>query len=243
MKIEKYDKNFTIETMVTEPDIVWFNLRETPFSLHGILYDETLKQFLRMPDEVAKTVSEGVRALNRNTSGGRVRFKTDSSYIAVHAVMEPYRGGMSHMPRTGQSGFDLYRKFGGKDIYFSTFIPPQSWENGYCVGTKTFGELTDYTINFPLYDNVREVFIGLKKGAVLEKADSYKYQKPIVFYGNSITQGGCASRPGNSYQGFISRRISADFINLGFSGNGKGENEMANYIANCFRVLGDLPEA
>ena len=230
MNIENLDKNFATKITVNEPDIVWFNIREAPFMLYGILYDEKLKRFLRMPDEVAQTISEGVKELNRHTSGGRVRFKTDSAYIAIRAVMDPSRG-MSHMPRTGQSGFDLYRNCDGKEMYFSTFVPPQNWEDGYSGETKTFGGLTEYTINFPLYDNVRELFVGLKKDAILQKAAEYKYPNPIVFYGNSITQGGCASRPGNSYQGFISRRLSTDFINLGFSGNGKGEKEMANYIA------------
>lgn len=231
MKIEKLDKNFTISTTIDETDITWFNVRETPFALYGILYDETQKRFLRMPHELAKNISDGVEALNTNTSGGRVRFKTDSSCIAIHAIMDSSKG-MSHMPRTGQSGFDLYRRCNDREMYFSTFIPPQNWEYGYSGKTKTYGELTEYTINFPLYDQVRELFIGLKKGAVLEKADAYKYQNPIVFYGSSITQGGCASRPGNSYPAILSRRLSADFINLGFSGNGKGEKEMGKYISN-----------
>lgn len=104
-------------------------------------------------------------------------------------------------------------------------------KEGYSGGIKTYGELTDYTINFPLYDGVCELYIGLKKGATLDVATPYEHSTPIVFYGNSITQGGCASRPGNSYQGFLSRRLSTDFINLGFSGAGKGEQEMAEYIA------------
>lgn len=230
MKIENLDKNFNIKTTINEDEISWFNVREMPFRLYGIFYDEAQKRFLRMPHEIAKSVSEGVEILNTNTSGGRVRFKTDSSYIVIHAAMDASVG-MSHMPRTGQSGFDLYRSCEGKDIYFSSFIPPQSWKDGYSGETNTYGELTDYTIDFPLYDKVRELYIGLKKGSLLEEATPYKYQRPIVFYGSSITQGGCASRPGNCYAAILSRRLSTDFINLGFSGNGKGEKEMAKYIS------------
>lgn len=228
--ISKIDKNFAIKKSVAEPDIEWFNVLEEPFSVHGVIYDEIEQSFLRFPKKDAERVSEGVAVLNTNTSGGRVRFKTNSSYIAISTIREP-SGIMAHMPRTGQSGFDLYRMVDGKEIYFSTFIPPIGRDDNFSSGTKTTGELTDYTINFPLYDGVKEFYIGLKKDAILLKPEPYKHSIPIVYYGNSITQGGCASRPGNSYPGFISRRLSADFVNLGFSGSGKGEPEMAKYIA------------
>lgn len=235
MTIQQLDQNFKIETDVTEPDLVWFNTRELPFSLHGVMYDEVEKRFLRIPQKIAEKVSQGVEELNRNTAGGRVRFRTNSSFIAIRVMMNESRAEymmMPHMPRTGQSGFDLYRILDGKETYFTTFIPPASWKDGYSSSARTYGELADYTINFPLYDGVKELYIGIKKNAILEEATPYKYDVPIVFYGNSITQGGCASRPGNSYQGFLSRRFSMDFVNLGFSGNGKGEPEMAEYIAN-----------
>lgn len=230
MKVQEIDQNLAVSTTLTEPDLVWFNARTLPFSIHGLLYDEAGKQFLRLPEEVARTVSEGVFHLNRHTAGGRVRFRTNSSYIAIRAVMPP-PSLMSHMPLTGSSGFDLYRNVDGRETYYFTFVPPGTWEDGYSSGISTSGDLTDYTINFPLYDRVFDLYIGLKKDSVLEAAPPYRNALPVVFYGNSITQGGCASRPGNSYQGFLSRRFSMDFINLGFSGSGKGEPEMAEYIA------------
>lgn len=231
MQIEQIDKNFKIATDITEPNIVWYSARRYPFSLHGIFYDDNLKKFLRMPQKTADTVSNGVGLLNDNTAGGRIRFKTDSSYIAIRAIMNP-SANMPHMPRTGQSGFDLYCYFNGRERFLSAFIPPVVWETGYSCGIKTYGEKADYTINFPLYDGVKDLYIGIKKGSVLEQATPYLHTLPIVFYGSSITQGGCASRPGNSYQSFLSRHLSVDFINLGFSGSAKGERKMAEYIAN-----------
>ena len=98
--------------------------------------------------------------------------------------------------------------------------------------------MKDYTINFPLYNNIDEVYIGIEKGLKLEEGDMYKDILPVVYCGSSITQGGWASRPGNSYTNIISRDLDVDFINLGFSGNAKGEPEMAEYISNlkmsCF---------
>lgn len=231
MNIQQIDKNFSVNINFTEPDIVWYNVREVPFSIHGIIYSENLNRYIRFPQENAEKVSKEVGIINTNTSGGRVRFKTNSSYIAIHTVMDPQYL-FPHMPITGKSGFDIYRTTDGRETYFKTFVPPTSWEDGYTLGTKTFGEFTDYTINFPLYHGVKELYIGLKKDAVLEAPKPYKNNVPVVFYGSSITQGGCASRPGNSYQGFLSRRLSMDFVNLGFSGSGKGEPPMAEYIAN-----------
>lgn len=230
MGIAEIDKNFIIKSTISEPDIVWYNVTQEPFTIKGVIYEEERGRFSRFPQNIAETVSKDVAWLNKHTSGGRVRFKTNSSYIAIHAVMEQVSP-MSHMPLTGQAGFDIYRMVDGRETYFKTFVPPAKFEEGYSVGTKTLCEFTDYTINFPLYHGVKNLYIGLKKDAVLEQAEPYKNELPIVYYGSSITQGGCASRPGNSYQGFLSRRLSTDFVNFGFSGSGMGEAKMAEYIA------------
>ncbi len=90
--------------------------------------------------------------------------------------------------------------------------------------------MRNITINFPLYSSVSELYIGLAEGSRVETPTPYKYEKPIVYYGSSITQGGCASRAGNAYQATVSRRLDAEFLNLGFSGSACGENEIAEYI-------------
>lgn len=77
---------------------------------------------------------------------------------------------------------------------------------------------------------MKELYIGLEETCKILPPTPYKISMPIVYYGSSITQGGCASRPGNSYQSFISRRLDCDFINLGFSGHAWAEDEIANYI-------------
>jgi lysophospholipase L1-like esterase len=169
--------------------------------------------------------------LNHHTAGGRVRFRTDSKCIAIKAVMATdYL--MSHITLIGQSGFDLYHRLeDGRDLYHQSFRPPMGMRTGYESAVMTSGKLRDYTINFPLYDGVKELYIALKKDAVLEAPTPYKHQKPVVYYGSSITQGGCASRPGNSYQGILTRRLDTEHVNLGFSGSGKAEKEMVNYLA------------
>ena len=228
--VADFDKNMEVVTTITEPDLVWLNVREAPFAIYGVTYDEKQGTFVRMPQSVADTVSDGVAILNRHTAGGRVRFITDSSCIAIHAVMQN-QSTMDHFALTGQSGFDLYHKTEDGERYYRTFRPPVGMKEGYSSLIPTPAELSVYTINFPLYDTVQELYIGLKKDAVLEAAPGYANAKPAVFYGSSITQGGCASRPGNSYEAIISRHLDLDYINLGFSGSGRAEPEICEYIA------------
>ncbi|MBQ9802798.1 MAG: SGNH/GDSL hydrolase family protein [Clostridia bacterium] len=232
MRIEDIDKNLVVETTITEPDLVWFNVRELPFRLYGVIYDETMGCYVRMPQATAEAISQNVSgSLNRCTAGGRVRFRTDSRYIAIKAVMKN-GSPMVHMPLTGQSGFDLYRvDKKGKDLYYRTFVPPRGMTEGYSSAHWVEGTEADYTINFPLYDGVKELYVALKRNAHLSEPTPYAIEKPVVYYGSSITQGGCASRPGNAYQAIISRHLGVDHINLGFSGSAKGELGMAEYIA------------
>lgn len=230
MQIDKFDKNFLINSDITEPDIVWFDVNEPPFKIKGVIYDDNAKRYVRIPQEIAEKVSDGVAHINTWTAGGRVCFKTNSKYIAIQAETDQI-GSLAQMSRSGLAGFDLYRRFNDKETYFTTFSPPEKWDAGYSGEIKTYGELTDYTLYFPIYNGVKKVFIGIKKDAIIDMADDNIREPPIVFYGSSITNGGCASRPGNTYPSILGRRLSMDFINLGFSGSAKGEKEMAEYVS------------
>ena len=114
MRIDEIDQNLKIETDIDVPDLVWLNAREAPFVISGILYDERQGCFVRLPQDIADSVSEGVADLNHHTAGGRVRFSTNSSCIAIRAVMATdYL--MSHITLIGQSGFDLYHQYEGQE--------------------------------------------------------------------------------------------------------------------------------
>ena len=225
MEISKLDKNFKVETKIKKDDVAFYSVLEAPFSVHGVAYLDG--KFRRMDEDVARSVSPGVYGLHANTAGGRVRFKTDSPYVAIYAKMENV-GKMPHFALSGSAGFDLYI---GKN-YFRTFIPPYEMTNGYeshhDIGEKKMREIT---INFPLYSDVCELYIGLSESARVLPPREYQIKKPIVFYGSSITQGGCASRPGASYEAIVSRALDAEYINLGFSGNARAEDEMISYIS------------
>lgn len=222
--IAEIDKNLKVNTSVDKEDICFYDVKKNEWCLFGLVFDE---RFSRMPENIANSVSENVGMLNLNTSGGRLRFKTDSEYVAISAKM-PVKCHMPHMPQTGISGFDLYVG----DKFFGMFIPPMDMDGGF-EGIIQLGEkkMREITIHFPLYNNVDDVYVGLQEVACFEEAERYSYDKKIVFYGSSITQGGCVSRPGLAYPAIVADKIGCDFVNLGFSGSAKGEDEMAEYIA------------
>lgn len=223
-KIHEVDRNFYVESKLNLEDVEYYNVKENPWCLYGLLIDDV---FRRMPKQIAQKVNDGVYSLHTNTSGGRLRFVTDSPYIAIVAKI-PDKVHFPHMPQTGISGFDMYVD----NRFYSSFIPPIDMENSFS-GVNFFktSEEKNITINFPLYNNVSDLYIGLKKGSSFKKVDDYKQKEKIVYYGSSITQGGCVSRPGLAYPAIISNEIVCDYINLGFSGSAKGETVMAEYIA------------
>lgn len=228
MRVEEYDKNLVISSELPTDDVVWLNIKNEIFDIYGLYNPRTEKTFHRVPKEVYAKCGEGVGALQTHTAGGRVRFKTNSPFICLKVKYQLTP--MPRMPLIGSSGFDVYIQSQGKFTYMNSAFPQPSNQYGFEWLFNSTDEMTDYIINFPLYNNVQELYLGFKKGSALEHGEKYAIDKPIVFYGSSITQGGCASRPGTAYQGFITTRFNADFINLGFSGSAKGEPAMAEYI-------------
>ena len=222
--IAELDRNFEIKTNIDKEDIRFYSADKLPFKVYGVYREND--RYCRLPEVVAKKVNSGVHEFYDATAGGRVRFITDSSYVAIYANMDKCIKG-SHFAVTGCSGFDLYVN----DSYAKTFIPPFDVTDNYerIVEFKT-NEIREITINFPLYSAVRDLHIGLEESATIKEAPPYKNNAPVVYYGSSITQGGCASRPGSCYEAIISRRFNIDYINLGFSGSARGEDEIANYI-------------
>lgn len=222
------DKNFFVASEIGKPDVTFYNIQAQPFQVYGVFYREG--KFRRLPESVAAATSSSVHALHANTAGGRVRFRTNSPYVAISAKMENiYK--MPHFALTGSAGFDLYSDDGTVNRYVGTFKPPYNIEDGY-QGVVELGSAVfrDITIHFPLYSDVTALMIGIAETATLDAPTPYRDRKPIVYYGSSITQGGCASRPGNAYQNIITRLNRIDHINLGFSGSAKAEDAMIDYI-------------
>ncbi|MBR0537885.1 MAG: hypothetical protein IJK40_07030 [Clostridia bacterium] len=224
-RIFEIDKNFRVETSVAREDAVFYDPRKEPFAICGVFYDG--RRFRRIPQNAAKATNDGVAFLHSNTAGGRVRFKTDSPYIVINAKMSGVDQ-MPHFPLTGSAGFDLY----ADGRYERSFVPDAAMRKGYESEAWLGGnQMREIMIHMPLYANVDSLCIGLAGGAAVLPAEPYENIPPVVYYGSSITQGGCASRPGNAYENMLSRMLNVDHINLGFSGSARGEEAITNYIA------------
>ncbi len=228
--IAKIDKNLEVKTALEEKDICFYDVKKAPFDLYGH-YAGDLSAFKRMPDEVAQKVSKGVASLALNTAGIRVRFKTDSDYIAIKCVMPMVRL-MPHMPLTGSSGFDMFEVVDGAYYYLKTFVPPKDMTDGYeSIAYLPDKKMRDIVINFPLYNRLNELYVGVREGSKLEHGNKYKYEKPVLYYGASSAQGACACKPSGAYQTIITQRLDCDHINLGFSGSSYAEEAMVDYLA------------
>lgn len=229
MDITKIDKNFT-QTKVIQNGKKKYILPCSPFKLYGGLFEKGIG-FVRMPQKIAATVSEGVFALSKNGAGIRLNFSTDSKSLRLIVELGDFCR-VRHMPLTNSSGFSLcYRdKVSGKMIFKSLLSPEWNFGNSFEVATQLDGQFHDYILNFPSYSYVKSLAIEIDDNAFVGEGRGYKNLKPILYYGSSITQGACASRADTSYEHAICEKTNVDFINLGFSGNAKAEDNMVDYL-------------
>ena len=229
MKIEQIDKNFSLSSSMTKEGKAFYQIPHHSFALYGVFYDKK-KGFLRMDYDLAFQISEGVRSLTTFTAGGRLRFKTDSLSFGI-SVEYAYLCKMSHMPLTNM-GFSLFEVTEEGEKFVGIMPPKFTDENGYeATLPLKGGKMREYILYFPNYNEVSGLSVVLDETARVEKGTPYRNIKPILYYGSSITQGGCACRPDNAYESLICRWNHVDFINLGFSGSAKGETLMAEYLS------------
>jgi lysophospholipase L1-like esterase len=222
---------FIAPLLAEEASLHWIPLSTQNVEVYGLpWYGENGGDLFRLPSRLKDTYRKPVWNLAQAPSGGRIRFRTDSTTLAIR-LEYPEPPDMKNMHAYGETGVDLY----ADGVYCGTAIadrdakPGKIYEHTYYKDQpRTAREITLY---LPLYSGVKVLGIGLDSDARTERARSFTVSRPIVFYGTSITQGGCASRPGMSYQAILGRALNADFVNLGFSGNGLGEPELARAVA------------
>jgi hypothetical protein len=193
-------------------------------------FQENHGEFWRLPARVQDSVPKPVWNLSQDPTGGRIRFRTDSSTVVLRLEW-PHPSDMRNMHSFGQSGVDVYVG----NAYWGTAVPDKEAAKGKTYEHAYFKAqprtTRDITIYLSLYSPVKVLEIGLDEDAAIERATPFAVAAPVVFYGTSITQGGCASRSGMSYQAILGRRLNLNHVNLGFSGNGKGEAAVARAVA------------
>lgn len=212
-------------------DIVWYDVKKAPFALHGFYNPLSEPFYRRLPQDIAEATSAGVDTLSRESAGGRVRFSTDSPYIAIRAKYRSV-GRAPHITLVSSAGFDLYvdGEFGSR--YIREFRPPYDIADTYCsLVHLSDNKLRSYTINFPTHSVVESLEVGIRPGAVLDKPVQYRDLLPVIFYGSSIVHGTASTHPGATYPAIISRDLNIDFINMGFSGNAMGEQVLAEWLS------------
>jgi len=209
----------------------WMPVTTAKIDVAGLpWFQENHGEFWRLPARSKGAFPNPVWNLSLDSTGGRIRFRTDSSTVALRLEW-PHPPGMRNMHSFGQSGVDLYVR----NTYWGTAVPDKDaapgkvYEHVYFKGQPRV--MRDITIYLALYSPVKVLEIGLDKDAAIESATPFAVAAPVVFYGTSITQGGCASRSGMSYQAILGRRLNLNHVNLGFSGNGKGEAALARAVA------------
>jgi hypothetical protein len=233
-KIEDIDQNFRAQE-INNKKYHFLDITEKPFELDGFAWYEKEKEFCRLPAQIISKESplnDGAKSLSWCSSGAMVRFRTNSQSIALKAELRD-KGIMAHMPLSGQSGFDLYLKT-EKGMSFHRNLRPSSEKPDFVESVfdeNLSAEMHECIIYLPLYHGIIKLEIVFAPAAKVHAPPPLKYPAPILFYGSSITQGGCASRPGNAYSHFLTRWLDANMINLGFSGCGRGEIVMAECIA------------
>jgi len=198
--------------------------------LEGTAIPATEKEnrYDRLPASYQAKVRSEVWSLSKSSAGLSVHFLSNTTAIKVKwEVLNNFK--MNHMPETGIKGIDLYYKSGDQWQYINTGKPTGKM-NEATVVNNMLPEMREYKIFLPLYDGVVSLDIGIDSLSIFKKP-APALEKPIVFYGTSITQGGCASRPGMAYTNIISRRLNRDCINFGFSGNGRMELSIAELLA------------
>ena len=228
-EIAKYDRNMVVAEVVTN-GLKWIDGRALP--LEGRAFDDTELYYDRLPANVTTNVNGGVCSMKHHTAGMQFRFTTDSNKLVFKWVPGSTRLAMDHMPSTGVSGIDVYRfdAGAGKWCYVKTgrikSAKGGSLSLDWVPGTPCL-------VNLPLYNGVKEFSLGIEPEASVAPLPPRKsgIDKPVVFYGTSITQGGCASRPGMSFVNIVGRDLDVPVVNLGFSGSGVMELEMSDHLA------------
>ncbi|MBO4691490.1 MAG: SGNH/GDSL hydrolase family protein [Bacteroidales bacterium] len=220
-------KFYNVQQLIESGDAVMIGQGEKPTADSCYYY--------RIPNRLKDVVRKELWQLGCDGAGIAIRFSTDATCIGARWTLT-YNFGMSHMAYTGIKGMDLYvlNNPKKKEWKFAGTAFPNGKNSANIFVKKMYGGKKEYMIYLPLYDGVDKMEIGIDSSATIFPPQGELLPGnnglPILFYGTSITQGGCVSRPGMAYPAIIERKLGKETINLGFSGNGRMDGNMADWI-------------
>lgn len=227
----------------------WYLPYEAPMQLKGLAWFEQDHIYQRLPVDRPKTVTQypngvpteidaskcGAFHLSAHTSGGQIRFRTDSSRVVVDGELR-YTDASHNIPWSGSSCFDLYYRESDDAPWILAGVGMGGAPKFHVrIGYNMTKKMRDVILYFPTYNGVKNVSIGLDENATLEEPKPFRNDKRVIYYGTSITQGGCSSRAGACASAILGRHLNMEILNYGFSGNGKGEPELATMFASIER--------
>lgn len=217
------------EAEAAAPAITWHDATE--LTVEGRGWTDTASYYNRFPARAKAWANATLWSLAGDSAGMAVRFVSDAAEIHARWKLVNSDLAMNHMPATGVSGVDLYVRLNGEWRWLAVGKPIGQENDETLISNLPAGK-KEFALYLPLYNGVTSVEVGVPEGSTIESAPPRpKGIKPVVFYGTSITQGGCASRPGMAYPALIGRRLDVATINLGFSGSGRGEHEVSDLLA------------
>lgn len=205
----------------------WADVRD--WGVEGRGFSDTESYFDRLPARAKGVVRDAVWGLSRHSAGMMVQFRTDASEIHVDYGVTSANLAMPHMPATGVSGLDLYAEDETNRWKWVAVVAPTTQQTKTKVVSGLAAGPRNHAVYLPLYNGTEFLKIGVSTTAKFETIVP-RTDKPIVFYGTSITHGACASRPGMPHPAILGRRLNRPVINLGFSGNGRMEAEVGQFL-------------
>ena len=243
-EIAKWDPRMAADNAVVDTNgVKWIDGKFLPIEGRWTLGDAE-HYYVRLPDTLTTNVNSGVRGMRKHTSGMLFRFRTDSGFLVIrHAPLNGWHA-MGHMTEVGTSGWDVYRldKPSGKWRFVASNHGAKAEKDdpGTRVKRIAWKAGDECIINLPLYNGVKEFSLGIAPGAKIEAPAPWAsgVEKPVVFYGTSITHGGCSTRPGLGFVNIVGRNLQVPVYGLGFSGSGVMEYELSDVIsridASCY---------
>ncbi len=206
----------------------WIDFPDDRLVVNGLAWWEETKPVLRrLPERMKDAIAPHLWKLAHDPSGGRVRFATDATALAVRVEFsdEPC---LHNMSRVGNYGIDLW--VDGE--YWRPLFPK---EGDTCMEEVLFADKPAARREIYIYMSVhaplRIEAIGISESAEMWPPAPFALERPIVYYGTSITQGECSCRAGMTHPAVLARELNIDFINLGWSGAGRGEPKIAEAVA------------
>ena len=201
---------------------------DSPVKIFGIPNFEERKTLERLPEHVREAVPT-LKFLGRRPVGARLCFRTDAPHFSVKIDYETMNVDIGMSIYSCQSAF-VYVGERSNAIFVGNVFPKSYSELSAIKGFDKEEKMQDVTVYLPRNEVLKNVEITIPDGYRAEKPTPYKYSTPVLFYGSSITEGGCCCNISNAYSAILSRRLDFDYINLGFSGNARGELPLADFI-------------